>query len=90
MSVKPGGWSSEAPVSAEKKAIFDKAVSGILGVKYHDPVAVAFQLVNGTKYMFLAEYTTVTAEPQSGMAVLYILAVPAGADPVVHSIQLFN
>ncbi len=90
MTVKPGGWSFEAPVSEENKAVFSKAVSGLLGVDYHDPLAVVFQLVNGMKYVFIAEYTTVTAEPQKGMAVLYIKAIPAGADPVVYSIQLLD
>lgn len=87
---KPGGWSAKAPVTDEEKAVFDKAVKGILGVDYHDPMAVAYQVVNGMKYVFLAEYTTVTADPHKGIAVVYIEAIPAGADPVVRNIMLIN
>ncbi len=63
-SATVGGWTLPSAISstltAEERAIFDKAVEGITGVGY-DPVAViATQVVSGTNRAYLCRGTLVT------------------------------
>lgn len=78
-----GGWSRPAgawsqpntpEITEEARKAFDKAMEGLLGVKYEPLALLSTQLVSGTNYCFLCEGTTVTpGEP----AALYLVKVYA-------------
>lgn len=71
-----GGWqdNGELPnfLNESQQEIFDKALSGLLGVGYTPIALLASQVVAGMNYAFLASGTTVTAEP---ITHLYIINV---------------
>lgn len=71
-----GGWqdNSELPnfLNESQQEIFNKALSGLLGVGYTPIALLASQVVAGMNYAFLASGTTVTAEP---ITHLYIINV---------------
>lgn len=72
-----GGWEildCESSLSPDEAAVFEKAAEGWTGADF-DPVAViATQVVSGTNYCFLAKVTTVTADPASHYAFVYVYA----------------
>lgn len=76
----PGGWSVESPVLEEKKKVFEKALHGLVGVKY-EPIAVAFQVINGENYIYIAKATSVVQHPRVGLAKIHIESSPAGSPP---------
>lgn len=81
-----GGWTIQEPVSAENKAVLETALNGLVGCKY-EPLVVAFQVVNGMKYIFIAKSTLVTPDPKIGLAKIYVTAIPAGQEPTLINIE---
>lgn len=73
-----GGWQDnyEQPnmLSDEEKEVFEKAVDGLLGVKYTPVATIATQVVAGINYAFLATGTATTETP---ITHLYIVKVYA-------------
>lgn len=74
-----GGWT--LPVDAEPAALpeevqkaFDNATAGMMGVGYQPLAYLGSQVVAGCNYAVLCNATSVTAEPQSALAVLVIYA----------------
>jgi hypothetical protein len=69
-----GGWKPySCDISAETKEVFDKALNGLLGVKY-TPVAVATQLVSGKNYSFFCNSNVVAPRSANEAAVILIYA----------------
>lgn len=57
-----GGWSVFKSLTQEDKEVFDKAMNGILGVKY-EPLLVSTQVVAGENFKYLCNATVVTKDP---------------------------
>lgn len=62
-NIKKGGWSSFSPVTKEDEKIFNKAVSGLVGVKY-TPELVSYQIVAGKNYRFICKAVSSTNPPR--------------------------
>ena len=73
-----GGWqdANSLPnmLSDDEKAVFEKAMEGLVGVGYQPVATLATQVVAGTNYAFLALGTSVTAEPITHLYVVNVYA----------------
>ena len=73
-----GGWqdadSLPNMLSDDEKAVFEKAMEGLVGVGYQPVATLATQVVAGTNYAFLALGTSVTAEPITHLYVVNVYA----------------
>lgn len=69
--IKYGGWTNNRELTDQDKALFDKVMSHLLGVKY-TPLRVSTQIVAGTNYRFLCEAQTVTLHPCEYHVLVYI------------------
>ena len=69
-----GGWSdAESPeITAELKALFDRATEGLLGVNYAPVALLSTQVVNGTNYCILCESTVVYPGAETAYAFVYL------------------
>ncbi len=69
----PGSWTSEAKEqTASLPESVQNAVSGMTGVSYSPIAVLGTQIVAGKNYCILAYGKTVTAEPVTGLYVLYV------------------
>ncbi len=70
-----GGWkvAEETKVTEEQKAVFDKAMEGLVGVGYEPVAYLASQLVAGTNHCFLCKATVVypNAAPTYKLVFIY-------------------
>ncbi len=88
-----GGWSvaDDNRITENNKALFDKAVEGLLGVNYEPVAYLGSQVVAGVNHCFLCRATVVYpgAVPtlalvyiyedlQGGLSILQILDLPLG------------
>lgn len=74
-----GGWTlaSDAESAAMPENVqtaFDTATAGLMGVGYHPLAYLGSQVVAGANYAVLCSATSMTAEPQSALAVITIYA----------------
>ena len=73
---KLGGWQQcdgfSQQLSEEDTARFEKAIEGLVGVGYTPIQVIATQLVNGTNYAYLAQGTTITANPKKSFYIVKI------------------
>lgn len=74
-----GGWSlpedtAAAALPDNVQAAFDKATAGMTGVGYHPLAYLGSQVVAGCNYAVLCNAISLTAEPQSALAVITIYA----------------
>ena len=86
------GWAeSSTPVLAKgEEQIFTDAVKGLVGVKF-DPIAIlGTRKTRGTGYCFIAEISTVTANPDQAYALLYANVGEDGAITFDHLVNLMN
>ncbi len=69
-----GGWSIAANtgVTDETKAIFDKALDGLVGVSYEPIAYLGSQVVAGTNHCFLCKATIVYPDAIPTLALIYI------------------
>ncbi len=69
-----GGWtpSADPEVTDEIKAVFDKAMEGLLGVDYVPVVYLGSQVVAGTNHAILCQATAVTPEALPRYVVVFI------------------
>lgn len=74
---KVGGWTPFAPVTKEEEKIFNKAVQGIVGVKY-TPEQVSHQIVSGTNYRFICKAVSSTNPPREYYASVSFYIKPDG------------
>jgi len=81
----PGGYGPFEPVDANTKAIFDKAMSGLLGVGYK-PLIVATQVVAGTNYLYMCN-AQVVAPGTTAYPVEVIIFQPLNGPPHLISIK---
>jgi len=83
-----GGWSPISfDITPEQQGVFEKALTGILGVKY-EAIAVQYQVVAGINYRFYAKATVVYPGGHSFLAEISIFQ-PLGkdAEPILQSIE---
>lgn len=71
-----GGWtvSVDPAVTDEARAAFDKAMKGFVGVGYEPVALLGTQVVAGLNYCLLCKATTVTLEPRTFYALVYVYA----------------
>lgn len=74
-----GGWSltpdmESAALPEDVQTAFDKAMADFSGVGYHPLAYLGSQVVAGSNYAVLCNAVTVTAQPQSALAVVVIYA----------------
>ena len=73
---KVGGWQSSEgfsqQLSEDEITRFSKAVEGLVGVGYTPIQVIATQLVNGTNYAYLAQGTTITANPKKSFYIVKV------------------
>lgn len=85
--VLAGGWFCGEAVGGalgkDAQAAFDKAMEGFSGVGYAPLCVLGTQVVAGTNYAILAKATTVTAEPVSALAVVYVYADLSGGAEIL-------
>lgn len=62
-----GGWTGLEEVDEEARALFERAVAEVVGVRY-EPLLVASQVVNGVNYRFICKETRMTNPPVRGVA----------------------
>ena len=69
-----GGWAAaeDPTVTEEARAAFDKAMEGLLGAHYEPVALLGSQVVSGMNYCLLCKGTTVTLEPRTFYALVYI------------------
>ena len=69
-----GGWSTEdsEEITDEIRALVEKATQDKLGATYTPVAYLGHQIVNGTNHRILCEITTVTANPETKLAVVTI------------------
>jgi len=69
-----GGWTKveDGTITDDLQKLFDKAVGSLTGATYKPEKLLETQLVSGTNYKFLAEQTTVTADPTTKKVIVEI------------------
>ena len=84
-----GGWAAaeDATVTEELKAIFDKALEGLVGVDYTPVLLLGSQVVAGTNYAFLCKGTVVYPDAQPSWYIIYIYADLEGNDQLVNIME---
>ena len=75
----PGAYGPFKPVDATTKAIFEKAMAGLLGVGY-TPLIVASQVVAGTNYLYMCN-AQVVAPGTAAYPVEVIIYQPLSGPP---------
>ena len=68
------GWtvSENIEITEEQKAVFDKALEGLLGVNYEPLAYLGSQVVAGTNHCFLCRSTVVYPGAVPQLALVYI------------------
>lgn len=85
MTDLPGGWNGfNFKLTPGAKAVFDKALEGLIGVNY-TPLAFAMQVVDGTNYCFLCKAHVTTYVTTDYAALVYIYQ-PLKGDPHIVGI----
>lgn len=79
-----GGYTKFRIVDEDAKQIFEKALNGLVGVKY-EPFAVSSQVVAGVNYIFLCNATAATNPPNKFTAAIKVFQ-PLNGDPVMQFI----
>ena len=74
-----GAFGEDRALTAEDRAVFDKAMEGLMGVSY-EPLLVSTQVVAGLNYRFTAEATVVAPDSEPTKVLIYIFQ-PLGDEP---------
>ncbi|MBQ3295444.1 MAG: DUF4430 domain-containing protein [Erysipelotrichaceae bacterium] len=89
---KVGGWEGvdgyTQLLGEEEKQIFEKAIEGLVGVGYTPIQVIATQVVNGTNYAYLAQGTTVTANPKKSFYIVKINKNTKGDVELLSAIEI--
>ena len=69
-----GSWkvAEDTGITEENKAVFDKAMEGLLGVGYEPVAYLGSQLVAGTNHCFLCKATVVYPDAEPTLALVYV------------------
>jgi hypothetical protein len=84
-ALTPGAYGPFRAVDPTTKAIFDKAMAGLLGVGYR-PLIVASQVVAGTNYLFMCN-AQVVAPGTAAFPMEVIIFQPLSGPPYHTSIK---
>ena len=84
-ALTPGAYGPFRAVDPTTKAIFDKAMAGLLGVGYR-PLIVASQVVAGTNYLFMCN-AQIVVPGATTYPVEVIIFQPLSGPPHVTHIQ---
>lgn len=84
-SANVGGWSPFRALTIEDKQVFDKAMSGLVGVDY-EPLLVSTQVVAGTNYRFFCNAKVVYPSSPNYAAMVQIFKSLQG-DITISTIQ---
>ncbi|MBQ5991782.1 MAG: hypothetical protein IJL62_04455 [Clostridia bacterium] len=85
-----GGWANaENPAMTDGlRAIFEKALEGMLGVKYVPVACLGTQVVAGTNYCFLAQATVVYPDATPKYVLVYVYCDLSGDASVMNIADL--
>ena len=85
-----GGWANtENPaMTDELRAIFEKALEGMLGVNYIPVACLGTQVVAGTNYCFLAQATVVYPDAMPKYVLVYVYCDLSGNASVMNVADL--
>lgn len=80
-----GGWSASesTEITEDARTAFDKAMEGFVGVGYEPVALLGTQVVAGLNYCLLCKGTTVTLEPRTFYALVYIWAALDGSAQIL-------
>ena len=69
-----GGWQTaeNTEVTEEQKAVFDKAMEGLVGVNYEPVAYLASQVVAGANHCFLCKATVVYPNAAPGFKLVFV------------------
>ena len=69
-----GGWAAAevTEITSDELVVFDKAVEGLMGVKYEPVLLLGTQVVAGTNYAFLCKGTVVYPDALPYWYILYV------------------
>lgn len=84
-AMKQGGYTPMHIVSAEEKALFEKAMRALIGVRY-EPLIVATQVVAGTNYRFICN-ASIPGKDEYVAAVTIFEPLPGQGEPVPTNIE---
>lgn len=73
---------SEAILIDEVKHAFESAITSLFGVAYEPVALLGTQQTEGFNYEILCKAATISAEPASALAVVYVYASPDGTSEV--------
>ena len=81
-----GGWqvAEDSVLTDEQKAIFEKALEGLVGVDYIPVACLGTQVVAGTNYCFLATATVVYPDAQPKLVLVYVYADLSGNAEIMN------
>ena len=85
-----GGWTpaEDFTLTEDQKAIFDKAMSELVGVNYVPIACLGTQVVAGTNYCFLAQGTVVYPDATPKYMLVYVYADLTGGANVMNIADL--
>ena len=69
-----GSWAAaeNTEITPDELAVFDKAIEGLMGVKYEPVLLLGTQVVAGTNYAFLCKGTVVYPDALPYWYILYV------------------
>lgn len=85
-----GGWSvaEDNAITDENKAVFDKALEGLLGVDYEPIAYLGSQVVAGTNHCFLCKATVVAPDAEPTLVLIYIYEDLEGNAEIMHIVDM--
>ena len=85
-----GGWvvADSTEVSEKDKAIFDKAMEGLLGVDYEPIAYLGNQVVAGLNHCFLCKATVVVPDAETTLVLVYIYQDLDGNADITNIVDL--
>ena len=85
-----GGWTvaGNNSITQERKAIFDKALNGLVGVDYEPIANLGSQTVAGTNHCFLCRATVVYPAAQPRLVFIYIYEDLIGNSEILRIVNM--
>ena len=85
-----GGWrvAENTDLTEENRAVFDKAMEGLVGVNYVPVAYLGSQVVAGTNHCFLCKATVVYPGAEPALALVYVYEDLKGAASVTDVVRL--
>ena len=85
-----GGWSvaEDSAITEKTKAVFDKAMEGLVGVSYEPIAYLGSQVVAGTNHCFLCRATVVYPNAVPRLVLIYIYEDLEGGASILNITDL--